>query len=310
MGWFKKAFKKVKKAFKKIKEVIEEIVEAVVDAVTEIIEDIVEAVTHLVKFVWNLATLNFSRALSELFQFGRSLLELFGGLFFGGISLIIQIGAILLSGIQVIVGVEDEGRPLNKTELAYLSPIFGESIDYNKVVIVDGDIGLFNNRGAAVTIGNKIRISSSSSMSPLTDINKHGVVVHELVHIWQYQNGGPRYISQAIIAQLFSGATGEWVGYPGPVLNDVMGNISTAPVGYSFVSTLLEDGEWHGLNPEQQGTFIDAAFAFSMDFNDPDNFNFIFPVGGDDFSEKLRTAAAMVRRGEGVPIWPPITIPI
>jgi hypothetical protein len=76
-------------------------------------------------------------------------------------------------------------------------------------------------------------------------------------------------------------------------------------MGYSFVSTLNSGGHWDGRNPEQQGSFIDAAFFFGMDLNDSDNF--IFPVGGDDFSSQLKVAADMIKDGRGVPIWPSTT---
>ena len=301
----------LKDAYNKVKEVVTETVEAVVEWVEETVNDIVDVFVHIVKFLWNLATLDFAGAMREIYEVGRSLIEVFNDVLFGGISLIIQVAAILLSGIQVIFGFEDVGRPLSANEIEYLMPIFGESIDYRKVTIIDGNIGLFSNGGAAVTIGNKIRIPSTSRYSPLTDINFHPVVVHEMVHIWQYQNGGPRYISQALISQFFSDATGQWVDYPGPDPTTIEGVIRTAPRGYSFVSTLNEGGQWDGLNPEQQGTLIDAAFSFAMDFNDPDNFSFIFPDSlGDDFSTQLRLAASMIKEGRGVPIWPPITLPI
>ena len=304
-------WKAIKDAYNKVKEVFTEVVEAVVEWVEETVNDVFDVFVHLGLFVWNLVTLDFDGAIREIYEAGRSLLAVFDDILFGGIGLIIQIGAILLSGIQVIFGFEDAGRPLSEDEIEYLTPIFGESINYRNVTIIDGNIGLFNNGGAAVTIGNKIRVSSTSNYSPLTDISLHPVVVHEMVHVWQYQNGGPRYISLAIISQLFSDATGEWVSYPGPDPTSVAGTISTAPQGYSFVSTLNSGGQWDGLNPEQQGSFIDAAFSFGMNFNDPASFSFIFSdSSGDDFSEQLRIAAGMIKAGRGVPIWPTMTFPI
>ena len=288
---------------------VEDAVEAVVDWIVSAVEVFFDMLVHLIRFVWFAVTLRFEMAGRELIEIGRNLIELINIIILGAIGMILQVGAILIGAVQRIIGIEGAGRRLNDIELNYLRPIFGDSVNYNAVLIIDGNLGVFNISGA-ITIGNTIRNSSTTASFPLTNAANYGVLVHEMVHVWQYQNGGARYIPQALIAQWFTNVTGDWVRYP--LATDAAGNISTvaAPRGYGFQSTLDASGQWDGLNTEQQATLIDAAFAFGMDFNDPANFNFIFPAGGTDYTTQLQFAAGLIRQGRGVPIWPPVTLPL
>jgi hypothetical protein len=292
-----------------IVDAVEEIVEAVVSWAANLFMTVLAIAVNLLQAAFALITLDFDRAGRELVEAFRSLWELVLSVTLGFVGLVIQLVLVLVSFVQRIIGFEDPARNLNDNEIAYLTPIFGSSINYRRINIVDGNIGIFNN-GGGVTIGNTVRVSSSSNYSPVTDPANHGFLVHEVVHIWHYQNGGPRYISQALLAQFFSATSGGWVDYPLATIPATSADIRNAPAGYAFASSLDADEQWDGLNPEQQATLVDAAFALGMDFNVPDTFNFVFPpdATGQDYSEQLRFAAGLIRAGRGVPVWPPSTL--
>jgi hypothetical protein len=62
-----------------------------------------------------------------------------------------------------------------------------------------------------------------------------GLLVHELTHVWQYQHGGPDYLSKALWAQL----VGD---------------------GYDWRKGLDAGKPWEALNPEQQAALLEEAY--------------------------------------------------
>lgn len=91
-------------------------------------------------------------------------------------------------------GIMGEGRPLTPGELRLAKEVFGQSLDLDVVRIVK--TGMPPN--APTTLGNSIRTARSMSRSTL---------VHELVHVWQFQNGGGAYISDSAHKQLHAMVT-------------------------------------------------------------------------------------------------------
>jgi hypothetical protein len=81
-------------------------------------------------------------------------------------------------------------RPLTQRELELARPIFGASIRYDDVRIVEA---WFAN--APTTLGNHIRITPDSRISD-------AILIHELAHIWQFQTRGTEYISNSLCAQV------------------------------------------------------------------------------------------------------------
>jgi len=86
-------------------------------------------------------------------------------------------------------------RPLTDGEMALLLPIFNDKVDYGKIDIRSG-VGLdirtwgpiaTNN---AVTLGNTIRFPSSGYQEDFSQANtsSQAWLVHEVGHIYQYQN--------------------------------------------------------------------------------------------------------------------------
>lgn len=83
-------------------------------------------------------------------------------------------------------------RGLTQEEINLLVPIFGQSIDYNRVRIDERSfIGPLQKKFCYVSF---YTINSWGKMNP-------SLLIHEMVHIWQFQKMGSIYIPRALAAQ-------------------------------------------------------------------------------------------------------------
>ena len=94
------------------------------------------------------------------------------------------------------------GRDLTSEELQRLGALFGDSVDLRRVRITrDHPLSFY----APKTIGNTVHLRSDWGLFAGTglDLSERGVsvLVHELVHVWQFQNGGLAYIPGSLLAQ-------------------------------------------------------------------------------------------------------------
>jgi hypothetical protein len=166
---------------------------------------------------------------------------LLGGLLGGPIGALVG-GAIGLVG-GAIAGetATTRSRPLTAEEIRYAREIYVDSIDYSKVTITrDSVLSL----GAPRTIGNTIHLKSSwgafvGDTLELTDRGKL-TLIHEMGHVWQYQNGGLAYIPDSLIAQLRA-----WVGGGG------------RGGAYDWRAAHRDGIPWEDWNPEQQAGAIE-----------------------------------------------------
>lgn len=108
----------------------------------------------------------------------------------GGSNFGVRIPALEILGMRHGGAFSSNRVPLNSSETALARPIFGSSINYDVVRIVETPI-----INAPTTLGNNIRIAPNSSMSNQT-------LIHELAHIWQYQTKGNAYISDSAFHQV------------------------------------------------------------------------------------------------------------
>lgn len=88
-------------------------------------------------------------------------------------------------------------RPLSDDERSVVASVFAESIDLERVRIKSG--GPLTWTGAGVTIGNVISFPKRKYNGSL---RVHPQLVHELTHVWQYQNQGLGYIPRSVWEQL------------------------------------------------------------------------------------------------------------
>ncbi len=181
-------------------------------------------------------------------------------------------GGTALGAAQVRLGVDPPPRPLSGAEWALAQGVFRGALDLRAVRLSVGVGGLFSLPPgvAAFVVGNTVRVLRRHAPPPGRPLPA-SLLVHELVHCWQYQRGGRAYLSRALAAQ----AWGE---------------------GYDFVRALEAGRPWAALNPEQQAALVEHGHAAgALDGARP------FVVRGRDFSAALSEAVASLRAGKGAP---------
>jgi len=145
-----------------------------------------------------------------------------------------------VSSIQEFLGIEPKGKPLSAEQIEMLRGVYGDSIDYSKVEIKEakGLIGAFNSSSYFV-VGNTIYVPPGKEL-------KGDLLVHEMAHVWQYQNGGVDYMGKAVAAQWW-GPEGE--GYS---------------KGYYYKGDILSGKPFERLNPEQQAELMQDACKWGV----------------------------------------------
>ncbi len=185
------------------------------------------------------------------------------------------------SAIQRLFGLEPEGRRLTAPEKEELDKVFAGTVDLSQVLIKEGKIGAMGMSGRAFTLCNTIYI-------PGTDGAGYGasgtegylqLLVHETVHVWQYQNGGTDYITGSLKEQF----KGWWSGKG-------MGD------AYRFERGIREGKPWEHLNPEQQARLIEDSYASGMFKNENARL-----AGNHEHSDYARSAMGELRAKRGAP---------
>ena len=141
-----------------------------------------------------------------------------------------------LAALQRVVGAERPARPLTPAERVLLRGVFERSVALRDVRLVEGRSGAFGANGRPFTLGNTIYLKD-------LDLAAHpDVLVHEVVHVWQYQHEGPRYATDALGAQVRYG----WAGRG----------------AYDWEAEVARGRtSWGQLNKEAQGSFVQELWA-------------------------------------------------
>jgi hypothetical protein len=133
---------------------------------------------------------------------------------------------------------ESPGRSLESDETEELTSVFGNSIDYEKVRLKEGPLGLWNYIAAGdaknprpLTLGDTIYLFNQKDDKTL---------VHEMMHVWQHQHGGTDYIFEA----------------QQPQLNE-------NPAAYRWTDDVPKVA-WSDLSPEKQAEFISDAYGSAL----------------------------------------------
>lgn len=124
-------------------------------------------------------------------------------------------------------------RPLTEAEILRGSAIFGKSIDYQLVIIDDAAQYVVKDKKIAYVSFNTI--NSYGALPP-------DVFIHELMHIWQYQNFGAGYIVQTLWAQR-----------------------SKAGYNYAYTEGWSDFKSIHQFNGEQQADLVQDYFRLKTD---------------------------------------------
>jgi hypothetical protein len=92
-------------------------------------------------------------------------------------------------------------RPLSPTERAAAFALFADSIDYDAVAISCNSLWA---TFSATATGNTVNLRADHFIPGTLELSEAGrrVLIHELGHVWQYQNGGIGYVRSSLIAQL------------------------------------------------------------------------------------------------------------
>jgi len=124
-------------------------------------------------------------------------------------------------------------RPLLDTEEALLRKVFGAGLQYASVRLtrMSTVVAAFNG-SRAFTVRNTIHLPAKSYAAMA---QYPSLLVHEMVHVWQYQHEGLSYAPNALWAQV-------------------------AGDGYDFAKALRQNKPWKKMNPEQQAQMIQEAF--------------------------------------------------
>lgn len=135
-------------------------------------------------------------------------------------------------------------RSLSARELHFLRPIFGDSVPW-------GLIRIDERAWVGPRWGNLCYVSfhTINSWGPMAD----HVLVHELVHVWQYTSKGAAYIPRALAAQR------SVMGYDYGGLEPLQRSSGLEDFNYEQQADIIEDAfrlanhyraQWHGLGPE------------------------------------------------------------
>jgi len=169
--------------------------------------------------------------------------------------------------VRKALGMDPPARALKPEEIAELKKVFGDTIDYSQVQVTENMPGGLLGSDRAMAVGNSIYLPPGTSLQ---------TIVHELAHVWQYQNGGNTYLSRALEAQLAGDGEGHMRGYDWEVG--------------------LEKGKsWSQLSPEQQAHLIDEMYAAGY-FDDPSKG---FTHNGKDYSAVAQQVLEAIRSRQG-----------
>ena len=112
----------------------------------------------------------------------------------GGVLLVI---GKLVSLVQIVFVAESRKRRLTAKEIAMLKNVFRSSVSLFNIRVVEGKSGVFDFSDRAFTMGNTVYLKGTSPAE------WESTLVHETTHVWQYQNLGSSYASDALGAQLY-----------------------------------------------------------------------------------------------------------
>ncbi|MFY0567571.1 hypothetical protein ACN28E_27615 [Archangium lansingense] len=192
------------------------------------------------------------------------------------LDLLLSLGGRMLSGVQTLLGLEPVGVRLDPKQLAELRKVFADSIDYERVRLKVGRLGLLGLPGRPFALGHTLYVPRDipRTGSGALQLPMH-LLIQEMGHVWQYQTGGTDYVCETLWSSWF-GEGSDW-------------------------RTALDAGRgWGELDPEQQVRLLKVAYARSGYFEAPGQ-RFIDEDTGVDYTGQLEQALAQLRTRKGAP---------
>jgi hypothetical protein len=113
------------------------------------------------------------------------------------------------SAVVSSFGLEEGAVPLPDNLKPFLRRIFGNTIRYDNVRIKSGETAISKiNGGRPIAFGDLILLVDDPIENGTTTVDgldqPGAVLLHEMVHVWQFNVGGPSYMSKALTFQLFT----------------------------------------------------------------------------------------------------------
>jgi hypothetical protein len=164
-----------------------------------------------------------------------------GALLGGPIGALIGGGVGLIGGALLGNAASTPSRSLTSAEISYAREIYQDSIDYSQITITRDSLFA---AGAPRTIGNTIHLKSDwrHFKKDTMELTQEGLetLIHEMGHVWQYQNGGLEYIPASLLAQLEAAISGK-----------------SRNAAYDWEQAHASKIPWERWNPEQQAAAIE-----------------------------------------------------
>ncbi len=172
----------------------------VVSAITDLAASVIKAVGSIIGgvlaavigIVGGILSLNGATIL-------EGLKDLISSVIFGPIVLVL---GKLVAAVQTIIPVQGRSRRLTVGEEALLRTLYRNGISYHPIRIVSGFAGLFAVTEPPFVLGNTIYLKGAV-VDPTVAGSDPLILVHECIHVWQYQHEGAGYLGNAVGAQIF-----------------------------------------------------------------------------------------------------------
>jgi len=277
MGWWEDLSKAASDVVDTVADVVQTVVDTAADGAADIVETVgngiqsvlqpfepggswlggvVNGITNVIGAVIKLVGGVVSGVLGGVIRIVGGLLAWNGELIFKGIldifsgigGAIIYLLGTVLSLIQKVFFLQNKERSLTKAERDMLRRIYQNSVSLFNIRILEGWSGAFGSGNYATTLGNTIYMRDI----PPGTAGSRITLVHESLHVWQYQNIGSRYTADALGAQFF------------------LPHDDHQKVAYNWEVSEVNRGNtnWKNFNKEGQAEFIQDLWKVgSLTFN-------------------------------------------
>ena len=147
-----------------------------------------------------------------------------------------SVAALELAIIRLSAVTSVSGRALSLEERRIVADVFGSSVNAERVRITEARI-----LNSPTVLGNQIRVAPGWDFAG----PRRTVLVHEFMHIWQYQTQGTRYISDS-------------------VYHNVRGYLGTGTRNVAYMNYQLRaDSKISDFSAEEQATIVGDYFEIT-----------------------------------------------
>jgi hypothetical protein len=255
----------------------------VVTVVKVVVRWVYRIVCTIVSIVVGIAALVTGSA-DRLLEAIRDLWGLVKDGFYALAGAVIFVALRIVDLVQTAVGVQRRKRKLTEAERALLRPIFRESLAYDLIEVVDGRAGVLSVSGRPFTMGFTIYLPDYGEQT----------LVHECVHVWQFQHGGFGYIGNSAFNQLdgmvFNKSYKPYDWRPRIDAGSSWYQLGSVEAQAKFVEDVWAEGIFDFDAPEMPDDASKGAF-----FREDDGGHNAFREGERDYTEQANAAWHVIR---------------